>query len=69
MPRNFSMGGGRAGRNVVLYECTESWPSVFASDKFQGPVLSEMPGEGMIMLIPENLESEVIGVWYKDTTI
>ena len=63
------MGTGRAGRNVVLYECTESWPSVFASDKFQGPVLSEMSREGMIVLIPENSESEVIGVWYKDTTI
>ena len=69
MPRNFSAGAGRAGRNVVLYECMESWPSVFASDKFQDPVLSEMPGEGMIVLIPENSESEVIGVWYKDMTI
>ena len=66
MPRNFSAGTGRAGRNIVLYECTESWPSVFASDKFQGPVLCEMPGEGMIVLIPENSESEVIRVWYKD---
>ena len=69
MSRNFSMGAGCAGQNVVLYECTESWPSVFASDKFQGPVLSEMSGEGMIMLIPENSELEVIGVWYKDMTI
>ena len=69
MPRNFSTGAGCAGRNIVLYECMESWPSVFVSDKFQGPVLSEMPREGMIVLIPENSESEVIGVWYKDTTI
>ena len=69
MPRNLNAGAGRAGRNVVLYKCLESWPSVFASDKFQGPVLSEMSGEGMIMLIPENSELEVIGVWYKDTTI
>ena len=69
MPRNFSAGAGHAGRNVVLYKCTESWPSVFASDKFQGPVLSEVSGEGMIVLILEDLESEVIGVWYKDTTI
>ena len=69
MPRNLSAGAGRAGRNVVLYEYTESWPSVFASDKFQGPVLSEVSREGMIMLIPEDSESEVIGVWYKDTTI
>ena len=63
MPRNFSVGAGRAGRNIVLYECTESWPSVFASDKFQGPVLFEMSGERMIVLILENSESEVIGVW------
>ena len=63
------MGAGRAGRNVVLYECMESWPSVFVSDKFQGPVLSEVSGEVMIVLISEDSESEVIGVWYKDTTI
>ena len=69
MPRNLSTGAGRAGQNVVLYECLESWPSVFASDKFQGPVLSEVSGEGMIVLILEDSESEVIGVWYKDMTI
>ena len=69
MPRNFSAGAGRVGRNIVLYECMESWPSVFASDKFQGPVLSKMSGERMIVLIPENSKSEVIGVWYKDATI
>ena len=63
------MGTGCAGRNLVLYKCTESWPSVFTSDKFQGPVLSEVSGEGMIMFIPEDLELEIIGVWYKDTTI
>ena len=39
------------------------------SNKFQGPVLSNMSGEGMIVLIPEDSESEVIGVWYIDTTI
>ena len=69
MPRNLSMGTGCAGRNIVLYECTESWPSVFASDKLQGPILSKVSREGMIMLIPEDSELEVIGIWYKDTTI
>ena len=66
MPRNLSAGAGRAGRNIVLYERMESWLSVFTSDKFQGPILSEMPGEGVIVLILENSESEDIGVWYKD---
>ena len=33
------------------------------------PVLSEVSGEGMIVLILEDSELEVIGVWYKDTTI
>ena len=60
MPRNLSAGAGCAGQNVVLYKCTESWPSVFASDKFQGPVLSEVSREGMIMFIPEDSELEVI---------
>ena len=69
MSRNLSMGAGHAGWNIVLYECIEFWPSVFMSNKFQGPVLSNMSGEGMIVLIPEDSESEVIGVWYIDTTI
>ena len=30
--------------------------------KFQSPVLSEMSGEGVIMLIVKNMKMEVIGV-------
>ena len=30
--------------------------------KFQGPVLSEMSGEGVIMLIAKNMKMKVIGV-------
>ena len=30
--------------------------------KFQGPVLSEMSGEGVIVLIAKNTKTEVVGV-------
>ena len=69
MPRNLSAGAGHAGQNIVFYECMESWPSVFMSDKFQGPVLSEVSREGMIVLIPKDSESKVIEIWFIDTTI
>ena len=69
MPRNLSAGADHAGQTIVLYECTEFWPSVFMSDKFQGSVLSKVSREGMIMLILEDSELEVIGVWYIDMTI
>ena len=60
MPRNFSIGIDCVGRDIVLYIGMETLPSIFASNKFQGPVLSEVPGEGMIMLIPEDSETEVV---------
>jgi hypothetical protein len=69
VPRNLCAGAGCAGRDIVLYKCSKSWPSVFASNEFQGAVLSEMTGEGMIMLILEDSELEDIGVWYVDMTI
>ena len=42
---------------------------MFAAYEFQGPVLSEMSGEGVIMLIMKNMETEVIGVRDIDTVV
>ena len=30
--------------------------------EFQGPVLSEMSGEGVIVLVAKNMKTEVVGV-------
>ena len=37
--------------------------------EFQSPVLSEMSGEGVIMLIAKNTKMEVIGVGDIDTVV
>ena len=36
---------------------------------FQHPILTKMSGERMVMLVPEDLEMEIIGVWYIHMTI
>ena len=45
-----------------LFLSLYSWQGVFAVYKFQGPVLSEMSKEGVIMLITKNTKTEVVGV-------
>ena len=37
--------------------------------EFQSPVLSEMSGEGMIVLIVKNMKMEVVGVRDIDTIV
>ena len=47
---------------VLFDESPYSWPGVVVAYEFQSPVLSEMSGEGVIMLIAKNMKTEVIGV-------
>ena len=47
---------GNSGKSLGRYF------DIFAAYKFQGPVLSEMSGEGVIVLIVKNTKTEVVGV-------
>ena len=44
-------------------------PSIPMVNEIQGPVLTEVSGDGMIMLVTKNLELKVIQLGHKDTTI
>ena len=69
MPQNLRASASSAGRDVVLYIGTYTGPSILAANKIQGPVLSEMSGDGMIVLVPENTEPKVVRFGHKDTTV
>ena len=47
---------------MLFDESVYSWPGVFAAYEFQSLVLSEMSGEGVIVLVAKNMETEVVGV-------
>ena len=54
---------------ILFNECPYSWPGVFMVYEFQGPVLSKMSGEGVIVLMMKNMKTEVIGVRDIDTVV
>jgi hypothetical protein len=54
---------GGTGVTEFLHEGPKVGPDVFPSDYREGFVLSGMPGEDVIMLVLEDLESEVIYIW------
>ena len=69
MPQNLRASAGSAGRDVVLYIGTYTGPSILAANTIQGPVLTEMSGDGMIVLVLKNLEPEVVRFGHEDMTI
>ena len=62
MSWNLCVCTGGTGGDVLFDESLYSWPCIFAVYKFQGPVLSKMSREGVIMLIVKNTKTEVVGV-------
>ncbi|KIJ07906.1 hypothetical protein PAXINDRAFT_89644, partial [Paxillus involutus ATCC 200175] len=55
--RGFGSGTGSTGTDIVLYECPESWPSIFPTNQLEGPILSEVSGQGMVMLVSKYAET------------
>ena len=48
---------------IFLDELTESGPGVVTTDYLYSLVLTGMSGEYVIMLVAENMETEVVRVW------
>ena len=69
MPQNLHTSASSAGRDVVLYIGTYTGPSILVANKIQGPVLTEMSGDGMIVLVPKNLELKVVQFGHKDMIV
>ena len=51
-----------AGVTIVLYEVAHAGPGIISADQLDGLILAVMACEGMVMLVPEYSESEVIVV-------
>jgi hypothetical protein len=55
--------GMLTGIAKFLHEGPKVGPDVFLSDYHEGFVLSGVPGEDVIMFVPEDSESEVVRIW------
>ncbi|KIJ19515.1 hypothetical protein PAXINDRAFT_69224, partial [Paxillus involutus ATCC 200175] len=55
--RGFGSGAGSTGTDIVLYECPESWPSIFPTNQLVGLILSEMSGQGVVVLVSKYTET------------
>ncbi|KIJ12764.1 hypothetical protein PAXINDRAFT_82279, partial [Paxillus involutus ATCC 200175] len=49
--QGFGSGTGSTGTDIVLYKCSESWPSIFPTDQLKGLILSEVSGQWMVVLV------------------
>ena len=62
MPTRLDSAADCAGAAVVLYEVAHAGPGIVSADQFDGLVLAVMACEGMVMLVPEYSEAEVVMV-------
>ena len=59
---DLGMGAGGARRDVVLDKGADTWPSVLLVDQVQSAGLTKMSREWVIMFVPQDPQTEVIGV-------
>ena len=69
MSQDLGTRTGCAGGHVVLDEGSDAQPGVFAMDKFKHMVSPKVSGQGMIVLIPQDLEMKVVHTRYVDTLV
>lgn len=69
MSRNFGIGAGGTGTDVVFDIGPDAWPSVAVTDKLKGTVLAKMTREGMVVFVPEHSEAKIIGFRYVDPVV
>jgi len=62
MPTRLDLDTDCAGIAIILYEVTHAGPGIISVDQLDGLVLAIMAREGMVVLVPEYLESEVVVV-------
>ena len=69
MPLGFGLHTSCAGFDVLLDKFTKSGPGIVVPDEIDSLILSRVSGEDMVMLVVENTELEVIGVWNIDEVV
>ena len=63
MPMRLDLATDCAGVAIVLYEVAHARPGIMSADQLDGLVLAVMAHEGMVVLVPEYSELEVVVVW------
>ena len=62
-------GAGGARRNVVLDEGADTWPGILSVDQVQCAGLTKMSGEWVVMFVPQDLQTEVVGIRNIDAVV
>ncbi|KIJ11618.1 hypothetical protein PAXINDRAFT_84258, partial [Paxillus involutus ATCC 200175] len=55
--QGFGLGADSTGTDIVFYKCPESWPSIFPMNQLEGPILSEVSRQGMVVLVSKYAET------------
>ena len=63
MPSWLGSCAGRARLAVVYDELQESGPGIMASDLVEGLGLAKMPGQGVVVSILEDAQSQHSNIW------
>ena len=69
MAWDLGVGAGGARRNVVLDEGADTRPGILSADQVQCAGLTKMSGEWMVMFVPQDPQTEVIGVRNVDAVV
>ena len=69
MPLRFGSHTSGARFDVFLDKFMESGPGMVATDEVNGFILSRVSRKDVVMLVVENMELEVVGVWSVDKVV
>ena len=69
MAWDLGAGAGGARRNVVLDEGADTQPGILSVDQVQRAGLTKMSGEWVVMFVPQDPQTEVIGIRNIDAVV
>ena len=69
MAWDLGAGTGGARRNVVLDEGADTRPGILSVDQVQCAGLTKMSGEWVVMFVPQDLQTEVVGIRNVDVVV
>ena len=69
MAWDLGVGTGGARRDVVLDESMDTRPGILSADQVQCVGLTKMSGEWVVMFVPQDPQTEVVGVRDVDAVV
>jgi hypothetical protein len=67
--RRFGALARGAGVAIILNVSSHTWPYIFSANQLQGLVLTKVSRKGVIVLVLQDAQAEVRGVWDVDSVI